>query len=79
MGERNVRAPMASTVIAVRVAPGAPVTVGQAVVIVEAMKMEHELCAGVDGTVAELLVKAGHVKVEKAKEILASLLAAEVA
>ena len=29
--------------------------------------------------VADLLVKAGHVKVEKAKEILASLLAAEVA
>jgi acetyl-CoA carboxylase carboxyltransferase component len=59
MGERNVRAPMASTVVEVLVAPGASVTVGQAVVIVEAMKMEHELCAGVDGTVAELLVKAG--------------------
>ena len=59
MVERSVRAPMASTVVEVLVAPGAAVSAGQAVVIVEAMKMEHELCAGVDGTVAELLVQAG--------------------
>ena len=59
MVERIVRAPMASTVVDVLVARGASVSAGQAVVIVEAMKMEHELCAGVDGTVAELLVQPG--------------------
>jgi len=59
MVERSVRAPMASTVVEVLVARGAPVTVGQAVVIVEAMKMEHELCAVADGTVADLLVRPG--------------------
>ena len=59
MAERIVRAPMASTVVDVLVARGAPVSAGQAVVIVEAMKMEHELRAGVDGTVAELLVQPG--------------------
>jgi len=59
MVERIVRAPMASTIVDVLVARGASVSAGQAVVIVEAMKMEHELCAGVDGTIAELLVQPG--------------------
>ena len=59
MVERIVRAPMASTIVDVLVARGASVSAGQAVVIVEAMKMEHELCAGVEGTVAELLVQPG--------------------
>ena len=58
MVERIVRAPMASTVVEVLVARGDAGDAGQAVVVVEAMKMEHELRAGVDGGVAELLVRA---------------------
>ena len=50
---------MPGTVQAVHVIEGQPVTAGQPLVIVEAMKMEHTVTAPLDGTVAELLVKAG--------------------
>jgi len=59
MAERIVRAPMASTVVEVLVARGNAIKAGQPLVVIEAMKMEHELCAGVDGTVVELLVQRG--------------------
>ena len=59
MAERIVRAPMASTVVEVLVARGNAITAGQPLVVIEAMKMEHELCASVDGTVVELLVQRG--------------------
>ena len=58
-GDGTVRSPMPGTVQAVHVTEGQPVTVGQPLVIVEAMKMEHTVTAPLDGTVAELLVKAG--------------------
>jgi len=59
MAERIVRAPMASTVVEVLVARGNAITARQPLVVIEAMKMEHELCADVDGTVVELLVQPG--------------------
>ena len=59
MVEWTVRAPMASTIVEVSAAPGQPVRAGQALVVVEAMKMEHELRAGADARVAEVLVRAG--------------------
>ena len=59
MAERIVRAPMTSTVVEVLVARGNAITAGQPLVVIEAMKMEHELCADVDGTVVELLVQPG--------------------
>ncbi|MEA3184539.1 MAG: acetyl-CoA/propionyl-CoA carboxylase, biotin carboxylase, biotin carboxyl carrier protein [Ilumatobacteraceae bacterium] len=51
--------PMPGTVIAVLVSPGESVTVGQPVVVVEAMKMEHTLRASTAGTVSDLLVQVG--------------------
>ncbi len=54
-----IESPMPGTVIAVLVSPGGSVTVGQPVVVVEAMKMEHTLRASTDGVVSDLLVQVG--------------------
>jgi 3-methylcrotonyl-CoA carboxylase alpha subunit len=52
-------------VIAVDVAEGEPVTKGQRLMVLEAMKMEHALTAPFDGTVAELKASPGNqVQVE---------------
>jgi acetyl-CoA/propionyl-CoA carboxylase biotin carboxyl carrier protein len=53
-GDGVVRSPMPGTVIAVHVAPGDEVAKGQAVAVVEAMKMEHTLHAPFDGAVGEV-------------------------
>ncbi|MEU2031446.1 acetyl/propionyl/methylcrotonyl-CoA carboxylase subunit alpha [Nocardia amamiensis] len=58
VGDAEIRSPMPGSVIAVPVASGTAVAAGDAVVIVEAMKMEHSLTAPVAGTV-ELLVEPG--------------------
>ena len=50
---------MACTVVELGVAPGQAVAAGQMLLIVEAMKMEHELRASAAGRVAEVLVAAG--------------------
>ena len=55
----QVTAPMPGKVIAMLVAAGDAVKAGQALVITEAMKMEHSLTAPRDGTVAELLCSVG--------------------
>ncbi|WP_018024261.1 acetyl/propionyl/methylcrotonyl-CoA carboxylase subunit alpha [Corynebacterium ulceribovis] len=47
-----IAAPMPGTVIALSVADGDTVTAGQPVLVVEAMKMEHTLTAGIDGVVS---------------------------
>jgi geranyl-CoA carboxylase alpha subunit len=52
-------APMTGTISVVRVRPGDPVRKGQCLVILEAMKMEHEIVAPRDGTVAAVLVSQG--------------------
>lgn len=48
----DVRSPMPGTVVTVHVADGDHVTVGQTLLTVEAMKMEHKLTATADGVVA---------------------------
>ena len=58
-GDGIVRSPMPGTVLAVHVAPGQQVSAGQAVAVVEAMKMEHTVTAPVAGTVAEVAARAG--------------------
>ena len=54
-----IDSPMPGTVIAVLVSAGDSVAVGQPVVVVEAMKMEHTLRASADGVMTELLVQVG--------------------
>ncbi|HWE53915.1 MAG TPA: biotin carboxylase N-terminal domain-containing protein [Acidimicrobiales bacterium] len=63
----QVTSPMPGAVVAVNVTPGQAVTAGQALVAVEAMKMEHLIRAPADGTVTEVLVTAGQqVKLDQA-------------
>jgi geranyl-CoA carboxylase alpha subunit len=52
-------APMTGTIASVRVEPGEAVTKGQCLVILEAMKMEHEILAPRSGVVAAVLVRTG--------------------
>jgi acetyl-CoA/propionyl-CoA carboxylase biotin carboxyl carrier protein len=54
-----VVSPMPGTVTVVEVTEGQQVTVGQTLVVVEAMKMEHVLTAPVDGVVRELRARTG--------------------
>ena len=49
-------APFTGTVVATPAAADAHVTAGAPVVVIEAMKMEHEIVAERDGTVTELSV-----------------------
>ena len=58
-GEAVVRAPMPGLVIGVPLEAGAQVTRGQTVVILEAMKMENDLGAPLNGTIKEVRVKQG--------------------
>ena len=52
VGSGAISSPMPGTVIAVEVADGDQVEQGQAVLVIEAMKMEHTLSAQLAGTVA---------------------------
>jgi acetyl-CoA/propionyl-CoA carboxylase biotin carboxyl carrier protein len=54
-----VRSPMPGAVVALNVAVGDRVTAGQALAIVEAMKMEHTLVSPVGGVTAEVTVQVG--------------------
>jgi acetyl-CoA carboxylase carboxyltransferase component len=52
-------APFAGTVIAIARGADEQVSAGQTLVVLEAMKMEHEIAAGVDGTVRSVDVSVG--------------------
>jgi biotin carboxyl carrier protein len=52
-------APMPGKILAVRIEPGQSVKKGETLVILEAMKMEHEVVAPHDGVVREVLVEVG--------------------
>jgi acetyl/propionyl-CoA carboxylase alpha subunit len=58
-GEGTIRAPMPGVILAVRVMDGEAVARGHALVVMEAMKMEHTLTAGHAGTVAGVGVRVG--------------------
>jgi biotin carboxyl carrier protein len=58
-GPQRVLAPMPGKVLRILVKPGDSVAVRQALVVVEAMKMENELRAARPGTVRDVLVKEG--------------------
>jgi len=55
----NLRAPFAGTVVAVPHAIDEAVSAGTPLIVLEAMKMEHELLAGGDGTLEQLEVGVG--------------------
>ena len=58
-GLATLTAPMPGRVISVRVTANAAVAAREAIVIIEAMKMEHAVVAPIDGTVARINVEEG--------------------
>ena len=60
-------APMHGKVLAILVGPGASVSKGQRLAVIEAMKMEHALTAPFDGTVGEITATPGGQVAEGAK------------
>jgi len=64
-----IKAPMPGLVVRVEVNEGQTVEVGEALVVVEAMKMENELRATISGVVERVRVKAGD-RVEKGAELV---------
>ena len=58
-GEAAIAAPMQGTVVAFEVQPGDEVYAGKLVLVMEAMKMEHEVRAELSGVVERLGVAAG--------------------
>lgn len=65
-----VRSPMPGTVVSVSVSDGDAVTAGQVLLSVEAMKMEHQLTAPLDGTVH---ISAATGDLVKADQVLATI------
>lgn len=55
----KVLAPMPGTIVSVKVNVGDKVTSDSLVVVMEAMKMENEIFAGVDGTVTSIVTSNG--------------------
>jgi len=58
-GDGTIAAPMPGKVIDVKVKAGDKIAKGDPAVIIEAMKMQNELLAAIDGVVKELHVKPG--------------------
>ena len=61
----DVRSPMPGTVIQLHVTTGERVRAGQPLVVIEAMKMEHVLVAGHDGTVDVLIGQGDQVAADE--------------
>ncbi len=59
MSKTMIHAPMACSIVDVLVSAGHSVRTGQPLLIVEAMKMEHEIRAEADGTVLQVAARAG--------------------
>jgi len=59
VAEGSLLAPMPGTVVRIAIKPGERILAGQSVLWLEAMKMEHTICAPADGVVAELFVERG--------------------
>ena len=54
-----MKAPLAGTVVKVLVQPGQAVTEGEAIIILEAMKMETSISAPSTGNIVEVRIQAG--------------------
>ena len=70
-GSGQVKASMDGAIVDVLVKAGDVVSAGQTLVVLEAMKMEHPLKAGISGKVASVSCSAGHQV--KSKQILATI------
>ena len=60
-GSITVSAPMPGKILGVKTSVGAAVKKGQVILILEAMKMENEIVAPEDGTVASVNVSVGEM------------------
>lgn len=60
-GSVAVSAPMPGKILGIKLQPGAVVKRGQVILILEAMKMENEIVAPQDGTVASINVAVGEM------------------
>ena len=58
-GATEVKSPMPGTILDVKVQAGQAVKAGQLLMVLEAMKMENEILAAADGTVAAVNVSKG--------------------
>ena len=58
-GTQEVRAPIPGKVVSGAVVPGQEVAAGEALLVLEAMKMENRICTDGPGTVREVLVSPG--------------------
>ena len=58
-GEGGITAPMPGLVVAIKVKPGDTVQAGQALLVMEAMKMENAITASYNGTVTKIYVREG--------------------
>lgn len=58
-GDNAILAPMPGTILDIKVAVGDKISVGDVVVVLEAMKMENEITSEYDGTVSAIKVKKG--------------------
>jgi geranyl-CoA carboxylase alpha subunit len=66
-GGDTALAPMAGRISAIRVKPGDEVGKGECLLVLETMKMEHEVAAPRHGTIAAVLVKAGEQVTTRAR------------
>ncbi len=66
-GGDTALAPMAGRISAIRVKPGDEVGKGECLIVLEAMKMEHEVAAPRQGIIAAVLVKAGEQVTPRAR------------
>ena len=58
-GAVKVNAPMQGKILKINASAGASVKKGDAVLVLEAMKMENEICAAQDGVIASVEVAVG--------------------
>ena len=58
-GAISVKAPMPGNIMKINAKLGAAVKKGDVLIVLEAMKMEHDICAPEDGTVASIEVTQG--------------------
>ena len=58
-GSVAVTAPMPGKILGIKAEPGKAVAKGEAIIVLEAMKMENEIVAPSDGTIASINVSVG--------------------